>query len=77
MRLMKLTILVINYLGIGVNLFNYILLETDNFNVQSKGKSSDTQSTMNLNWKSLIGFECVAIALNNPSLIKVFAQSAL
>jgi len=28
---------------------------------------------MNLNWKSLVGFECVAIALNNPMLIRVFA----
>lgn len=75
MRLMKCSILVINFLGIGVNLFTHILSETDNFLISNKfGKSNnDTQANMNLNWKSLIGFECVAIALNNPSLIKVFA----
>lgn len=72
---MKCSILVINFLGIGVNLFTHILSETDNFLISNKsGKSNnDTQANMNLNWKSLIGFECVAIALNNPSLIKVFA----
>jgi len=38
MRLMKLSILVINHLGIGVNLFTYILAETDNFLSSNKGK---------------------------------------
>ncbi len=33
---MKLTILIINNLGIGINLLNYILQETDNIFVRNK-----------------------------------------
>ena len=73
MRLMKLAVMVINNLGIGVNLLTYLLQETDGF--VSKGKDGNTQ--VNLNWRSLIGFECLAIVMNNPALIKIFAQSAL
>jgi hypothetical protein len=35
-RLMKLTILIINNLGIGINLLTYILQETENIFVRTK-----------------------------------------
>ncbi len=73
MRLMKLSILIINNLGIGINLLNFVLQETDGFLTKNK----DGSVNVNLTWKSLIGFECVAIVMNNPNLIKSFAQSAL
>ena len=73
MRLMKCSILVMNNLNIGLNLLQYILNETDSILV--KGKDGQTQ--MNLTWKSLIGFECLAIAFNNPYLIKAFSVNAL
>lgn len=40
MRLMKCSILIINNLGIGVNLFTHILSETDNFLSSNKGGKS-------------------------------------
>ena len=61
--------MIINNLGIGVNLLQHVLQETDGFIVKHK----DGSSSMQLNWKSLIGFECLAIALNNPTLIKIFS----
>lgn len=68
MRLMKTTIRIINNLGIGVNLFIHILSEAD---LQSGGKNKGGEN--NLTWKSLVAFECIAISLNNPQLIKVFS----
>ena len=63
MRMMKCSILIINYLGIGVNLFSHILSETDNF---LSGAKQSKSNDLNLSWKNLIAFECVAISLNNP-----------
>ena len=68
MRLMKCSIMIINNLGIGVNLFSNILQEAD-LSQSSKSKNQE----QSLTWKNLIAFECIAIALNNPSLIKVFS----
>ena len=73
MRLMKCAVMIINNLGIGINLLQHILSEADGI----VGKSKDGSQVMNLNWRSLIGFECIAILLNNPSLIKTFSQSSL
>jgi len=73
MRLMKCSILVMNNLGIGINLLNYILLETDG--IVAKGKEGSI--SMNLTWRCLIGFECLTIALSNPNLVRVFSQCAL
>lgn len=70
---MKLTILIINNLGIGINLLNYILQETDNIFVRNK----DGTQNLNLTWRNLIAFEGLALILNNPHLIQVFSQSAL
>jgi hypothetical protein len=72
-RLMKLTILIINNLGIGINLLAYILQETDNIFVRTK----DGTQTLTLTWRNLIAFEGIALILNNPHLIQVFSQSAL
>jgi hypothetical protein len=70
---MKCSIMIMNNLGIGINLLSHILTETDGLVI----KSRDGSINLNLTWKSLIGFECLAIVLNNPKLIKTFAQSAL
>ena len=61
-----------NNLNIGINLLQHILNETDS--IISKGKDGQIQVT--LTWKSLIAFECLAIAFNNPYLIKAFSQAA-
>jgi hypothetical protein len=66
---MKCSIVIINNLGIGINLLTFILHEVEGF----LGKAKDGNVVMNLNWKSLVGFECLAIVLNNPSLIKTFS----
>ena len=66
---MKLSVMVINNLGIGVNLLNNILQETDSFCTKNK----DGNIIVNLTWHSLIGFECLAIVMNNPNLIRVFS----
>ena len=68
-RLMKLTILIINNLGIGINLLTYILQETDNIFLRTK----DGTQLLNLTWKNLIAFEGVALILNNPHLIQIFS----
>lgn len=73
MRLMRCSIMIMNTLGIGINLLNYILNETDGL----IGRAKDGSIILNLTWKSLIGFECLAIVLNNSYLIKLFSQSAL
>jgi hypothetical protein len=71
-RMMKLSILIINNLGIGVNLMNLILSETEGiFSKQSK------EPQMHLTWRSLLAFEGLAIIMNNPNLIQLFSQCAL
>ena len=69
MRLMKCSIMIINNLGVGVNLLHYILLEAEGI----MGKSKDGNPVLNLNWRNLIGFECIAILFNNPLMIKIFS----
>jgi hypothetical protein len=72
-RLMKLTILTINNLGVGINLLGYILQETDGIIQRTK----DGSQILNLSWRSLIGFEGLALLLSNPQLITTLSQSAL
>jgi hypothetical protein len=62
MRLMKCSVLIINNLGIGINLLQHILTEADSL----IGKAKDGSIILTLNWRSLIGFESLAILLNNP-----------
>jgi hypothetical protein len=66
---MKCAVMIINNLGIGIHLLQHILVEADGI----IGKSKDGSQVLNLNWRSLIGFECIAILFNNPNLIKTFA----
>ena len=61
-RLMKLSILIINNLGIGLNLLSFILQETDS--IFARAKDGSTQ--LNLSWKSLLAFEGLALVLGNP-----------
>ena len=72
-RLMKLTILIINNLGIGINLLTFILQDTDGIFVRGK----DGFQQLNLSWRNLIAFEGIALMFNNPQLIQIFSVSAL
>lgn len=71
---MKLSVLIINNLGVGINLLTYILQETDSIILRN---TKDGSSQLSLSWKSLIGFESLAIILSNPHLIWTMSQSAL
>lgn len=62
---MKLSVLIINNMGVGINLLTYILQETDSIFLRNK----DGSAQLSLSWKSLIGFESLAIILSNPHLI--------
>ena len=70
---MKLTILIINNLGIGINLLTFILQDTDGIFVRGK----DGFQQLNLSWRNLIAFEGIALMFNNPQLIQIFSVSAL
>jgi hypothetical protein len=72
-RLIKLSVLIINNLGIGINLLGYILQETDNLVVRAK----DGTQVFNLSWRTLLAFEGIAIILGNPNLIQIFSTSGL
>jgi hypothetical protein len=65
-RLMKLTMLIINNLAIGVNLLGYILQEADGLFTRSP---KDGSIQVNLTWKSLLSFEGLALVFGNPHLI--------
>ena len=62
MRQMKCTILMVNNLGIGIGLLQSILADTDSLSTRQK----DGTLQLNLTWRSLIGFECLQIAMGNP-----------
>ena len=73
MRLMKCAILIVNNLGCGFNLLRSIIADTDSFVTQNK----DGTCSANLTWRALIGFECLQLALSNPSLTHILATSSL
>ena len=72
-RLIKLSVLIINNLGIGINLLGFILQETENLVVRAK----DGTQVFNLSWRTLLAFEGIAIILGNPNLIQIFSTSGL
>ena len=72
-RLMKCAILIINNLGVGLNLLRPILADAESFTQRHR----EGNVTLNLNWRALIGFECLQVAVSNPSLAEVFANSSL
>ena len=73
MRLMKCATLIINNLGIGINLLRTILNDAEAFTNTNR----DGSISVNLNWKCLIAFECLQIVISNPALTKLFANSSL
>ena len=73
MRQMKCAILMINNLGIGINLLQAILADTDGLSSRLR----DGTLQLNLTWRSLIGFECLQIATANPQLAQLFASASL
>ena len=70
---MKCAILIINNLGIGLNLLRPLLADAESLLQRHK----DNSVSLNLNWRSLIGFECIQIVISNPSLSELFANSSL
>ena len=70
---MKCATLIINNLGVGLNLLRTILQDAEAFTHQSK----DGSISINLNWKCLIALECLQIVISNPSLSELFASSSL
>lgn len=73
MRLMKCATLIINNLGVGVNLLRTILSDAEAFTHTSR----DGAISVNLSWKCLIAFECLQIVVSNPCLTELFANSSL
>lgn len=67
---MKCSTMVLNHLGIGVQLLINLLGETDQMVVKNK----DGSTQVNLRWRQLISFECFAIAMGNPNLVKLMAK---
>ena len=72
-RQMKCAILIINNLGIGLNLLRPLLADAESL----LSKNKDNSVSLNLNWRCLIGFECLQIVISNPSLSELFANSSL
>ena len=73
MRLMKCATLIINNLGVGVNLLRTIMADAEAFTSTNR----DGAISVNLNWKCLIAFECLQIVISNPCLTELFANSSL
>ena len=70
---MKCAILIINNLGVGLNLLRPILADAETFTSRSK----DGSYHVNLTWRCLIAFECLQIVISNPSMTELFASSSL
>lgn len=72
-RLLKLTVLLINNLGVGLHLLVHILQETDGIFTRTR----EGQPTITCTWRSQLAFEGLAATLANPNIVQVFAQSAI
>lgn len=70
---MKCATLIINNLGVSLNLLRTILADAEAFT----SKHKDGTVSVNLTWRSLIAFECLQIVISNPGLSEVFANSSL
>jgi len=71
LRQMKCAIFIIQNLQVGTNLLQHILAEADTLAIKSK----DGTLLLAPSWRSLIGFECLQIAIGNAELTKIFSQS--
>lgn len=73
MRLMKCATLIINNLGVSLNLLRSILADAEAFTSRAR----DGTVGINLNWRSLIALECLQIVISNPGLTELFSTSSL
>ena len=73
MRLMKCATLIINNLGVSLNLLRSIMGDAESFTNRHK----DGTLSVTLTWRSLIAFECLQIVVSNPGLSELFASSSL
>ena len=73
MRLMKCATLIINNLGVSINLLRTLLSDAE----ACTSRSKDGIISVNLNWRCLIAFECLQIVISNPGLSELFANSSL
>lgn len=70
LRQMKCAIFIIQNLQVGINMLQHIVAEADTLAVKQK----DGQLQLAPSWRSLIGFECLQIAIGNADLTKIFSQ---
>ena len=70
---MKCATLIINNLGVSLNLLRTILADAESVTSVSR----DGNISVNLTWKCLIAFECLQILISNPGLSELFASSSL
>jgi len=70
---MKCATLIVANLGVGIHLITHIMADADKFAYLTK----DNVYNFNLNWKSIVSFECIDLILSNSSLCQFFAETTL
>jgi len=70
---MKLAILIINHLSCGFGLLRQILIDADSLT----SKCKDGSIKFELNWRGLVAFECLQVAISNPALSQLLSTSSL
>ena len=69
---MKCAILIITNCNKGINLLNHIIQEAETL-IQ---KAKDGTLLVAPNWRNLIGFECLQVAVGNAELTSILAQTS-
>lgn len=64
-RLLKMTVLLINNLGVGLHLLPFILQETDGIFTRTR----EGQPSITCTWRSQLAFEGLASTLANPNIV--------
>lgn len=72
-RELKLAILIITSLGSGFSLLRQLLADAESLTVKQK----DGSFKFDFNWRGLVSFECLQVAVSNPQLAQLFSSSSL
>ena len=72
-REMKLAILIIDNLGCGFGLLRQLLVDAESLTVKQK----DGSIKFEFNWRGLIAYECLQVAISNPHLSHLLSTSSL
>ena len=70
---MKLAILIISSLGSGFGLLRQLLADADSLTVKQK----DGTIRFEFNWRGLIAYECLQVAISNPYLSHLFSTASI